>query len=586
MEKINLSNWSEPAKESGLLFFAEAMIEMLFHHSHDSLKVNTLNFKTFWYDLLSVIDVVEEGYLDKGNLEPFAEEMKIFYSNDIAAQMLYAPDISYLFRKKDSSGKYVDRYSELFKNRSSDNTISIYKSVGNFIVDDLNCKDKYYNYLIGFICTLCKCRLGFEQERDLYKLTQSLMSELLYRGYSQEYIYQAVRSVFFSDDAVVDVDVCIEKFQSYFSFMLKQYIVYFPLTLRAKSQIGSGFILTVCENVYEMFGNQFPFIGRLQVEAYDPEQARTRASEIVGLIFAVIQYQQHTQLTFIVTSAHVIDLETSQCYKLKKPLPPMKRGNGNDLVANFVKENCPHQIPNLFNALELHSSALRSVDINNQLLNLWTAIEVLVPVERSGSFSKINQLCNVLSSVLASSYLRSLVIHLFNSLHIVCDAVLENVLSGIEADQEYLKLALALSLPEYKTNLATLKKALAEYPVLRYRLDYYSSFLSDFKILKQVYFTHVTKIRCQIMRIYRCRNMVVHDGSSAKYIELIIQNLHFYFDTLVDTIYYHACNGLWDLDSIFQKVSHHEVIIEDIIEKGIVSRDTILAVVSLPNPIL
>ena len=48
----------------------------------------------------------------------------------------------------------------------------------------------------------------------------------------------------------------------------------------------------------------------------------------------------------------------------------------------------------LVNVIELHASAINSNDVPNQLLNLWTIIEVLIPTEPKNSFSKINQICN------------------------------------------------------------------------------------------------------------------------------------------------------------------------------------------------
>ena len=57
---------------------------------------------------------IENGILDKGNIEPFIDEIVLFYSNDQIARSLYGDDIATLFRTKDASGKYVDKYNDIF----------------------------------------------------------------------------------------------------------------------------------------------------------------------------------------------------------------------------------------------------------------------------------------------------------------------------------------------------------------------------------------------------------------------------------------------------------------------------------------
>lgn len=82
MKKFVLTNWNDDCKKNGLLFFAESMEEMLFHHSHDSFKVPTLNFKFLCYDILSAIKNINSDILDAGNLVPLIDELMSFYEKD------------------------------------------------------------------------------------------------------------------------------------------------------------------------------------------------------------------------------------------------------------------------------------------------------------------------------------------------------------------------------------------------------------------------------------------------------------------------------------------------------------------------
>ena len=63
--------------------------------------------------------------------------------------------------------------------------------------------------------------------------------------------------------------------------------------------------------------------------------------------------------------------------------------------------------------------------------------------------------------------------------------------------------------------------------------------------------------------------MIVHDGSYFPYINIITQNLHYYVDTLIDTINLYASKGYSTINTVFtalqQKEYRHIALLE---EKG------------------
>jgi hypothetical protein len=44
---------------------------------------------------------------------------------------------------------------------------------------------------------------------------------------------------------------------------------------------------------------------------------------------------------------------------------------------------------------------------------------------------------------------------------------------------------------------------------------------------------HAERVKWQIMRIYRNRNLIIHNGSSMPYLSLLIENLHSYVDVFL-----------------------------------------------------
>ena len=213
----------------------------------------------------------------------------------------------------------------------------------------------------------------------------------------------------------------------------------------------------------------------------------------------------------------------------------------------------------LVNVIELHASAINSNDVPNQLLNLWTIIEVLIPTEPKNSFSKINQICNVVITVLNSQYVFSLLSQFFSDLHNCIPNAIEEQLANVpEGNNNIEKLAAILVLRKYQTEHTNIISALASYPILQYRAEHYSDTFSNRNQLKDFLVEHRKRLSCHIMRIYRNRNMIVHDGSHFPYIDIIVQNLHYYVDSLIDTINLYAGKGYSSIKTIYTALQQKE----------------------------
>lgn len=555
MKNYTLSNWDANTTKKGLLFFAETAEEMLFHHSHDSFKVPTLNFKFLCYDILTTIQGIEEEKLDTGNLYPLIDELMISYQRDPIIKQLYGEKIDNIFDQKNEHGVYVNTFKDICKDRTSDTTRTRLRKTLYFLIEDMNNDDKYYKAILKSLSTLVNEDYDTSNSKEIYSLTQTLLSELINRGYSIEFLYNTVIEQFFSEQAISNVTVAFDSFINTFTFEKKKYAVYFPIPGSIKDDLVECFNLQIADNIFEMFNNQYPYVGKQIVSEMDPELARSYVTKIVEVFLSIVQYDKHNDRSFKIRYSDVVDVETKKCFYLKEPVPAILRGR-RERERTISQNICPHRIKNLLNAISLHSSAMKSKDINNQFLSLWTAIEVLVPVERKGSFSRINQISNALSTVMSITYLRTLLSHLYDDLQVIKETY-KSCIIDIDADPIF-ALACILSKPEYANRIAILTAALESYPILKYRLSKYEKLLKDPAQYKKYYDSHSQRIRQQTMRIYRTRNMIVHDGSHSVYIELIIQNLHFYLDTLIDTIYVSQKQGYENIHSIFKSMGEAE----------------------------
>ena len=487
MKNYTLSNWDINITEKGLLFFAETAEEMLFHHSHDSFKVPTLNFKFLCYDIVTTIQGIEEEKLDAGNLYPLIDELIISYQRDPVIKQLYGEKIDSIFDQKNEHGTYVNTFKDICKDRTSDTNRTRLRKTLYFLIEDMNNEDKYYKAILKKLSTLVNEDYDISRSKEIYSLTQTLLSELINRGYSIEFLYKTVIEHFFSEQAISDITAAFDAFINIFTFEEKKYVVYFPIPGSIKDDLVDCFNLEIADNIFEMFNNQYPYVGKQVISEMDPELARGDVTKLVEVFLSIVQYDKHNDKSFKIRYFDVVDVETKKCFYLKEPIPAILRGR-RERERTISRDICPHRINNLLNAISLHSSAMKSKDINNQFLSLWTAIEVLVPVERKGSFSRINQISNALSTVMSITYLRTLLCHLNDDLHIIKETYESCILSK----------------PEYADKITILIDALESYPILKYRLSKYEKLLKDPTEYKKYYDGHSQRIQQQTMRIKSC----------------------------------------------------------------------------------
>lgn len=172
--------------------------------------------------------------------------------------------------------------------------------------------------------------------------------------------------------------------------------------------------ITIKNNNSILFHNSCKWIIELEVDAMDIYRAQAIATQLVSFFVSLLQYNNHKSQSYKANLAMVSLKENENFLVLRTPTTPIRRGTvlsdekNNEKVALMVN-NFSFSSAKLINVIELHSAAINSSDIHNQLLNLWTIIEVLIPTEPKHSFAKINQLCNVITSVLNAQYISSLI---------------------------------------------------------------------------------------------------------------------------------------------------------------------------------
>lgn len=550
------------AKYNGLRFFAQQCEELLHYFSHDSFKVPTLNFHFLCVECLAVLEKVEEDVLDKGCVKPLLLELIDSYKKDPIICSFYGDDINIHFSFKDENGNYKNSLKDITQSPKSDTSLQKIKNCLSFLKADLEREARYAQACINQIRELVtKEKLVFEELELLRQCTKILLTELINFGYSQEYLYNSVRNVFYTSEKLdMLAEDQFESFIECFPMRQKEYAVYLPLNnVKIKNELSNYGGFQIAENVFEMFEVPSLYVIKVIEKAMDPEQAKNSAISIIEFCISLSQYCQHTKKGCSFKVAEVVDIETSECFSLKTLTQPINRQIRYPIEAQDLLMACLQMNSCVFNAVGLHASAFETKEPKNQLLNLWTAMEVLIPVERNGSYSRANQISNAVSTMLTSRHFRALLCELDRQLDSAINsqysAIIKEILDGNSRVEKLLAL---LVLPKYNVNLQTLCQHLVHAPVLAFRLKQYQDVLSTGGKIKAFYEQHSARLTWQIMRIYRNRNMIVHDGETFPFLNLILQNLHFYIDEIIDIFCENNKIGFRDASSIIAHISHKE----------------------------
>jgi hypothetical protein len=224
-----------------------------------------------------------------------------------------------------------------------------------------------------------------------------------------------------------------------------------------------------------------------------------------------------------------------------------------------------HQsLPKFFRSAELHSLALNSDSNENQMINLWIALESLVPT--SGEKAKIDAISNSIIPFLNLNYINRVLQRLLSDLYNWNRKFIRVNLKKVEGSNLQAKLFRLLILDEYEYLREEINAEFKDFHLLRNRFYYLSNTLNTPKKVKANIETHTTRVDWQVRRIYRARNSIVHSGKTPSFAPILIENIHDYLDVVMGTLVNLASQGI-KVETIEQGFKYIELNYETFIKK-------------------
>lgn len=551
----NLARWDAEANLDGLKFFAQRLDEMLFDYTLDSYKPSALNAPQLVKEALTLVADIEAGVIDFANLSHVLDELVWSVQNDKVAKALLDADVEY-YTAIANEGELASLKLRL---EVLDRTINAPR------------------YSRAVIASLTE-KIATGEKQTIDTLAGTLITTLINLGVSKQHLYNAVLDSFFHDGPTIADTSAAQEFFEKVEPKVHQFDVLLLVSKNIKEVSASikAFRLALPDGLVEEVRTVATerdfqpthdelYVQASGIEAQDAFSARQRAiHNLDGLSDLLALFQHRSRITWRLEA-----IVTQRCCNkavrwITSPRGPMEKAADlrpekaakelNTLLKSFSAKGLSFR---KFNRVaDIHGICINHNIVENQLVNLWTALETLTP-SHSGS-SKISNITSAALPFLLHAYVGRLVQQFTYDLTNWDKWRAKKLLHRVPCDPKTPLVGKALRLLCLNENDALrdqLYDSLRDFHLLRYRAFRLSETLSERKKLRQLLATHEKKVAWQIRRIYRTRNLIVHSGRvPPPYIDTLVENGHDYLDTIVFEVMRISCGpySATSLEQVFE----------------------------------
>lgn len=542
----SLHKWNLDTSLNGLLFFAQRMDELLFDYTLDSYKPSALNAPFLCVEALRLVDDIENTLIEPGNLLPVLQELMWSVRSDKIAKALLDVDLDYYV--------LTDEGSSLDAQRKRLEALSRTLHPARYL-------------------EMCKKQLRISvqlsNKRDIDHLARTIATTLINIGYSKPYLYNVTLNHFFvGDEPSIGSLSALDEYLNCFDAKLHGYEVLFlvdPLVKEVEDSVGA-FNIEIFDELSGEYADlvsevgfnkdeetrDFDYVLVKRIKAFDPHSARASAEAKIDNLSDLFSLFHHKNQISWGRQAVVRKLCCDKLSHLVRPhksamqkgfdYRPAKASKAlNKLILTFSLTE-KGSFKKFNRAADLHGICISNDVIENQLVNLWTAIETLVP-SHVGS-SKIRAIIHFILPFIVVPYVQRLIERFVADLFSWDRHITRKVLHKVPHSRGGTIYERALNLLAIESNEGLRKElyvSLKDFQLLRFRAFRLSESVSDVERLKGLVDTHKTKVAWQIRRIYRTRNLIVHSGRTPSYTEALIENGHDYLDQVMEGIMAFSC---------------------------------------------
>lgn len=566
MRQNNLSMWKYDSSLNCLLFFAQRMDELLFHHSTDTYRYSALSIRGLAGEYCSVYKDIQNGVLNKKNLSHIIDELVDRLKTDNIAKGILSEEFVTRFQKHCAAWDIKTQY---------ENVRYIGRRLSN---------KAYYNSIIENLKELISEN---RQKKEIDDKASLLVREILDCGYNENYIYQMLHEVFFHRE--VSSLSSFDDFLNKFDFSARKYDVYIGYSNDMSSLLPLYEKLEVSDLKVSMVDSssvpngiktkrQKTILKFEAIESLDMYSAFEIANAISSCIVNSYSFFRHDPNS-VRTYGQVIDAQnTITTIRPKKLLKyrvsSLSREDSTKNAETLIKAFFTNfeNLSSFSKITKIHNAAICSENTSDSLLSLWSILESIVEEDSNSEEKKTDinddkkersKIRNVISYTLPylkSTYIQKLVQTCMTDIirwdkSFFLEHIANNEFGNNDLEHTFGFLA-------FKSTQADRDELYAKtetFPLLRHRIKTLSELFHNSKGIKATIISHSQRIEWHLHRIYRARNYIIHDAEANDHLnqELVI-NLHSYVDILFSEVIDLISKSPYN-DSIHDAITGHKL---------------------------
>jgi hypothetical protein len=533
-----LAKWDDPAKTPALIFFAQLLEEMLFEFSLDTYKASVMHTGLLCMEALNTIREVEAGTIKQPNVHHVIAELATNFERDsVAIALSPLPPASFFpaLRNPKTPNRELQVVLEL---------LAVQLSAKRY-------RAKTEALILSTITTN-------GQLNEVRRLARAYVTTLTATGFSAKYLHDQTREFFHYGQGRLTSPQSISEFFALFPSERAEYTVIFrvdpvfehvaPAFEKVRLQIGktlpADLDLAPFPDVYRPAeGALYAVVSK--IPARDPYSAREGAERLLRLSSTLMTLFHHKEHPRWQPESVVLDVKSGQYRQISMPTNSMHKCA--DLLQSVASKRLQlfmsdfsldeDSFQKFVRSAQLHALAVASDADENQILNLWIALESLVPSEtKSDDASNIEHIVASVVPFLNFGYIDRLVNNLVKDLLVWNQTVTRKALKGVPGSKFTDKLARVLVLPAYTAKSQLIEDSFKDFHLLRDRYSYFKATLQSPQTVLSALDAHKQRLEWQIRRIYRARNIIVHSGETPSYTKAIIEHTHDYLDTVLSLL--------------------------------------------------
>lgn len=538
----NLARWTSDDALDGLKFFAQRLDELLFDYTLDSYKPSALNATFLTKEALTLISDIENGNIEYPTLAHVLDELVWSVQNDKVAKSLLDTDIGY--------------YTAI----ANEAELSSLKLRLEVLDRTLN-PPRY----LGAVFDALEEKIAAVEKKAIDALARTLITTLVNSQVSKQHLYNSVLQNFFQDGPKITDLSGLRPFLESLIPKVHRFDVLLLTSNNIRSVASSieAFQLKMPEELPEKLRNvaqehafeptdEETYVLATAIRAHDVYSARQHAIRNLDNLSDLLSLFQHrSRITWRRETVVAQNCCTEEVRWVTPPTGPMEKASdlrpekaAKELNAFLKSFSAKGMSFRKFNRVaDIHGICINHDIIENQLVNLWTALETLAPSHSGGS--KISNVTASALPFLLHTYVDRLVQQLAYDLTTWDKWRAKKLFNKVPCDPKTSlrgKCLRLLCLNENEALRDQLYAHLKDFHLLRHRTFQLSEKLSDRKKIQQLIEDHEKKVTWQIRRIYRARNLIVHSGRTPPpYVDTLVENGHAYLDLIVFEVMKISC---------------------------------------------